>query len=381
MASKTENLLKSIKAQVSSANEAAAVLGNLGFSTDQSETLLSISQLSTASAGDIILKEGSDILAPLDNSRIFLILSGEVTIVKANKFFATVSAGEFLGERRFLELEVLNSLGKLRSNPIEEIFAMVDEDKNGAVSSGELVAAVARMGVAITDADARRIIDKVDLNRDGSVSVDELIAASARLRNSLRQLFSRLDADGSGAISAEELRNALERELGVTISLEDSARCLNWIDINSDGFVTLSEAAEAAGRLRESPRLREAFAASDTDGDGRISTAELGPLLESLGLTLTTKQLRAVIDAVDADGDGGASLAELVAGLGRLRPGVLARFGSDVLRLYEAAALSTQQSAQVTATAAGAVRYASWTVGELRELLRAHPGGPGLEAA
>ncbi len=54
-----------------------------------------------------------------------------------------------------------------------------------------------------------------------------------------------------------------------------------------------------------------------------------------------------MIEAVDADGDGGASLAELVAGLGRLRPGVLARFGSDVLRLYEAAALSTQQSTQV----------------------------------
>jgi hypothetical protein len=57
--------------------------------------------------------------------------------MKANKYFATVTAGEFLGERRFLELEVLNSLGKLRSNPIEEIFAMVDEDRNGAVSSGE----------------------------------------------------------------------------------------------------------------------------------------------------------------------------------------------------------------------------------------------------
>jgi hypothetical protein len=122
--------------QLSPTSEASTVLESLGFNSDQVRNLLSIAQTGTAAVGEIILKEGSDILAPIDESRVFLILNGKVSVSKGNKFFTSVSRGDFLGERRFLELEVLDSLGKLRSNPIEEIFALVDEDKSGGVSPG-----------------------------------------------------------------------------------------------------------------------------------------------------------------------------------------------------------------------------------------------------
>ena len=130
--------------QMSSSNNEASieiavkrVLENFGFSAAQSATLLSISQTEEAKDGEIIFKEGSDILAPMDSSRIYLIISGEVTVSKGNQPFYSATTGDFLGERRFLENEVLDFLGKLRSNPIEEIFAIVDEDRSGAVNSGE----------------------------------------------------------------------------------------------------------------------------------------------------------------------------------------------------------------------------------------------------
>ena len=122
--------------KTSSSSDASTVLQSIGFGADQISKLLSVSDTGTAADGEVLLKEGSDILAPLDDSRVYLILSGQVTITKGNKFFSSLSVGDFIGERRFLELEVLDSLGKLRSNPIEEIFAIVDADNSGAVSPG-----------------------------------------------------------------------------------------------------------------------------------------------------------------------------------------------------------------------------------------------------
>jgi hypothetical protein len=123
--------------EVDNKNAANRILENFGFSAAQSATLLSISETGEAKDGDIIFKEGSDFLAPVDSSRIYLIISGDVTVSKGNQPFYSATTGDFLGERRFLELEVLDFLGRLRSNPIEEIFAIVDEDKSGAVHSGD----------------------------------------------------------------------------------------------------------------------------------------------------------------------------------------------------------------------------------------------------
>jgi len=48
--------------------------------------------------------------------------------------------------------------------------------------------------------------------------------------------------------------------------------------------------------------LREAFGLFDIDGDGKITTDELGTVMKSLGMNPSADQLRDMIDEVDIDG-------------------------------------------------------------------------------
>ena len=50
------------------------------------------------------------------------------------------------------------------------------------------------------------------------------------------------------------------------------------------------------------PEFKEAFALFDKDGDGTITTKELGTVMRSLGQNPTEAELQDMINEVDADG-------------------------------------------------------------------------------
>lgn len=56
--------------------------------------------------------------------------------------------------------------------------------------------------------------------------------------------------------------------------------------------------------------LRDRFDTVDTDANGRISEAELGRLLDALGVGYSDAQIHAAFTAIDGDGDGHIALEE-----------------------------------------------------------------------
>uniref|UniRef100_A0A7S1PFY3 Calmodulin n=1 Tax=Percolomonas cosmopolitus TaxID=63605 RepID=A0A7S1PFY3_9EUKA len=63
--------------------------------------------------------------------------------------------------------------------------------------------------------------------------------------------------------------------------------------------------------------FKEAFALFDRDGDGTITTKELGTVMRSLGQNPTEAELQDMINEVDADGSGTIDFAEFLNLMGR----------------------------------------------------------------
>ncbi|HYP87221.1 MAG TPA: EF-hand domain-containing protein [Polyangiaceae bacterium] len=57
--------------------------------------------------------------------------------------------------------------------------------------------------------------------------------------------------------------------------------------------------------------LRDRFERVDSDGDGSIDEAEMGRLLDQLGVGYTDAQVRATFAAIDVNGSGRIELEEL----------------------------------------------------------------------
>eukprot|EP00290_Baffinella_frigidus_P017839 CAMPEP_0180218864 /NCGR_PEP_ID=MMETSP0987-20121128/18016_1 /TAXON_ID=697907 /ORGANISM="non described non described, Strain CCMP2293" /LENGTH=743 /DNA_ID=CAMNT_0022179137 /DNA_START=40 /DNA_END=2271 /DNA_ORIENTATION=- len=122
----------------------------------------------------------------------------------------------------------------------------------------------------------------------------------------------------------------------------------------------------------DSESLRAAFAKFDADADGRISSAELSPILKSLGGNLSEEQGWELVRSLDVNHDGMMDLQEFSGALRRLQDGVLGRFG-NALGLFEAVAFATRKESQVSVVAESDVGYVTWTIKELEGAFKKDP--------
>ncbi|KAK6170330.1 hypothetical protein SNE40_018744 [Patella caerulea] len=63
----------------------------------------------------------------------------------------------------------------------------------------------------------------------------------------------------------------------------------------------------------QTAEFKEAFTLFDKNGDGKVTTKELGTVLISLGQNPTDAELKNIIDEVDADGNGTIDFSEFLA--------------------------------------------------------------------
>ncbi|MCU0826978.1 MAG: calcium-binding protein [Tabrizicola sp.] len=114
------------------------------------------------------------------------------------------------------------------------------------------------------------------------------VPALAQDGRGVDMLFGRIDADGNGEVSMEELGAA-------------RATQFQRLDADADGTVTLAEMTEARERLARLVRAAgdpaERFARQDQDGNGALTEAEFTALPPAILL-------------IDVDGNGAISRDE-----------------------------------------------------------------------
>jgi len=122
----------------------------------------------------------------------------------------------------------------------------------------------------------------------------------------LKDTFLTLDKNGDGTLTLEEIKSGCQKQ---KISLPDNfEEIFTSIDTDSSGCMDYTEFIAAT--METSFQHREdlcwaAFRVFDTDGDGTITTSELGMAMKSAGKgALTDGQLSEIIKEFDQNGDG-----------------------------------------------------------------------------
>eukprot|EP00300_Choanocystis_sp_HF-7_P041435 c8163_g1_i1.p1 GENE.c8163_g1_i1~~c8163_g1_i1.p1 ORF type:complete len:197 (-),score=32.07 c8163_g1_i1:74-589(-) len=134
----------------------------------------------------------------------------------------------------------------------------------------------------LTEDEIEEIKEAFDLfDTDGSGTIDpkELTAAMKSLgfeakNQTIYQMISDLDKDGSGAIDFEEFLDMMTARMSDKDTREDIMKVFRLFDDDKTGTISLKNLRRVAKELGENmseDELREMIERADSDGDGEIS--------------------------------------------------------------------------------------------------------------
>jgi len=223
-----------------------------------------------------------------------------------------------------------------------QVFKAFDADHDGKVSAQE----IAKLGNSDPGklADQKALVAAFDHSDDGALDVNEFGASRLLDGENLRTLLgvqdeagvadwliARADADGDGALSADEYAGVASPTFrsgrvadGQDASIEDLvAQHFGWTDADQDGRLSSQELAtklETAPRLyrfADAGKVSSALASRhDGDGDGALSIDELTAAAKVQDRNAVDDLMR----SADGDGDMRLSADELRAAAGRRGP-------------------------------------------------------------
>ena len=105
------------------------------------------------------------------------------------------------------------------------------------------------------------------------------IKTSEHEYSEMQDLFTRIDTDGDGYLSTEELENGLGEICGsLQLKSHDIKQMLSSMDTNGDGQVSFQEfmaASTSREKLTCEKTIDSLFQMFDMNGDGYIDTEEL----------------------------------------------------------------------------------------------------------
>jgi len=139
----------------------------------------------------------------------------------------------------------------------KDVFGVIDEDGSGCVSTTELKRIFdlldanpqlpGRNARNASQAYINNVLKQADKDGSGTLNFDEFLALMKIEKiEQTKEIFQKVDTDGSGKISGQELAKAL-RAAGFQFSDEEIAEFLDQFDKDGDGQLDQSEFLKLIG--------------------------------------------------------------------------------------------------------------------------------------
>jgi calmodulin len=139
-----------------------------------------------------------------------------------------------------------DSLPEDKITECREVFDLFDKDKDGSITTKELGDVMRALGANPTNTELQEMIAEVDKDNSGKIEFNEFLDLFARkmkdpdTEEDLIEAFKIFDKDGSGNISAQELRHVMTT-LGEKLTEEEADEMIREADTNGDGYIDYVE--------------------------------------------------------------------------------------------------------------------------------------------
>ena len=145
--------------------------------------------------------------------------------------------------------------------------------------------------------DAVKLFNKIDKNGDGKISREELFdglqqykkdLSNEELREQVNTIFNNIDTDHNNYIEYEEfVRAAIDKDHFLQVNFLQFA--FNYFDKDNDGGITYEEVKNKfllndknKNSFKAQEQLKQAFNEIDINGDGKLSFEEFGKMMENI---------------------------------------------------------------------------------------------------
>mmetsp|Transcript_40372 Transcript_40372/g.39919 ORF Transcript_40372/g.39919 Transcript_40372/m.39919 type:complete len:260 (-) Transcript_40372:70-849(-) len=146
----------------------------------------------------------------------------------------------------------------------------------------------------------------------------QLISKSEKEK--LGSVFKKLDKNGDGKLSREEILEGYETHFGRLLNEDELDQLFNDVDTDKSGFIDYSEfivASMSSKKNMSEEKLTAAFKMFDADGSGTISKEELKAVLSS-SHQIGDETIEHILTEVDKDASGEIEFDEFAELMGRL---------------------------------------------------------------
>jgi len=135
---------------------------------------------------------------------------------------------------------------KTSDKVIKEMFTMFDRDGDGSVNVAEIKTLISSLGGDLSDKEVTAMVKMADTDKSGDINIKEFRRLWSAMQvtedeEDIKEEFSRMDPNGDGFITKEELAGILRRTALIRDVDVEAQKCLDDMDINNDGKVTYEE--------------------------------------------------------------------------------------------------------------------------------------------